>query len=274
MLHDIGKLSTTDLPLDRLDRLAHAPGAAQETMQTNRTNRSEARSRLRTLLQRHDAATCLDEEREAQRAAEELVAHHPHCWRSLFWLAYLDTQVARRGSLAPKSTPSEPAAATAAPEASQGSGVTGPEDRRGLLARAQEHLNRARLAHPSPSARELSSFQALQALIHQLHLVSDESAARRALHQAALQRQLAAAVRTDPHNPAVWVMLGIDFVVRGDQTGALPELLAGHALLCRAHEALQALPDRSRTTFFNAEWVPFWLSRVEELLGAGPQEAG
>ena len=203
--------------------------------------RAEFAAELRAALDIHDRASSLEEQAEALDAFQKTAARYPDRWRAHFWTAYEETQIAMLRK-------------RQEPEA----------DLDDYLVRAQHHLSKAEELHKAASERERSSFAALQGLIYRFRAWFDETEAESWRERSSRAIQRAAAI--DPNNPVVLVMISTELVRRGRQDEDYSLLLAASHLMRRGQEAAATISDRSQTTFFNSEWIQFWLPSAEKTL--------
>ncbi len=196
---------------------------------------------LRAALDIHEKSSSLEEQAKALEAFRKTVERHPGRWLAHFWTAYEETQIAMLRK-------------RAKPEA----------DFNDYLERAQNHLAKAQELHTSATDRERSSFAVLQGLIYRFHAWFDEAEEESWSARSAQAVQTGAKI--DPDNPTVLVMLATELTNRGRQDKDYILLLAGIQLMNRVQHELEAVPDRSETTYFNSEWIQFWLPGAEEAI--------
>lgn len=248
--------SVCHLPLLLLLLLAVLLPASAATAEEGAEAGHDAAAAVAAALALHEEATDFAGEQKALDAFELAVEHHPDDFHANFWLAYLETQVARL--------------------VLQGAGEG---DGPALLDSAQAHIDHAGGlldAAEGDHARERSSLEALQHLTYLFRANSDQEAA--AEWQEKRDQALKSAIVTDPTNPVVWILTGTGMASQARQAGDPGGLIAAHALLLRAQEAASELEEagkpRSETTFFNSEWLPFWLPRLEQAIGGLGQGGG
>lgn len=200
-------------------------------------------SDLRAALALHDAASSLEAQAEALVAFRQVTERHPGQWLGHFWTAYEETQIHMLHSRQ----------------------QTG-DDLGAYLDRAQAHLDKARHLATEATPRERSSLAALQSLIYSFRSRFDA-----AQHETWRQRRRASlfeSAKLDPDNPVLLVFIATELTGQARREESWRPLVAARALFIQAQRQADDIADRSQTTFFNAEWIQFWLPSAQGMLEA------
>ena len=202
---------------------------------------------MKEALTIHYTTTSVMGEIEALNAFKSLSKKYPNQWLPDYWAAYLCTQVARL----------------------KGRVDNFPEDLdpRALIFEAQQHFDSANKRLP-----QQSDFHMLQGFINNFqNWIVAETEEDKERYTQLRKIEFKAAARLNPKNPLLMVLNGIDLTGE-DKT--YQEVIAGIILLEKADEIFSAAPNRSMTTYWNKDFIPFWKSRAEKRLETLLNEAG
>ena len=192
----------------------------------------------------HDQADSAAEEARALEAFRALIDRYPDEWLAPYWTAYLATQVARLESRV-DDFPSD-------------------LDPRALVRESRERLEQARKRAGAMNDDLQSDFYMLEGLIFNFHsTILATSEKEKADWQDRARRSYDQALRLNPRNPLLQVLVGIDLFQK-DRTSR--EVIAGLALLDHALTTFEKAPNRALTTYWNKDFIPFWRARGEARL--------
>ncbi len=192
----------------------------------------------------HDTASTVASEFKALDAFRALSAKYEQAWLPPYWTAYLCTQVARLKGRAPDF----------------------PEDvdAKALVHEAQRYFDQADKNLPDKNDVQKSDFHALQGFIYGwMGWIVADSEEQKERYRGLTTKEYQAAVRTNPDNPLLFVLFGINLM---SNDAEYQEIVAARALLQYANEIFQQAPKRAMTTQWNQEFIPFWKERAEKKL--------
>ncbi|MBX7150348.1 hypothetical protein K1X84_01820 [bacterium] len=203
---------------------------------------------MKTALTIHDTSSTLESEMMAINAFEKAAERYPLQWLSCFWASYVHSQIAR---LYIRDKKSDAAVQS--------------------FKQAQFYFDQIKVKAKSMTVREKSSTMALQSLIYllQINYLPQKNLQKDAANELSTKAsgELIKAIQTDPANPVVWVMIGVNLIRDGKQDKDIKKTVAGKVLLEAAEREFKSTAEhRSKTTNFNSEWLPFWIPEANRQL--------
>jgi|GEM_PF-5996441 len=199
---------------------------------------------MKAALTIHDTTKTVRGEIEAMNAFKALSKKYSGQWLPDYWAAYLCTQVARlKGRVDDFPDDLDP---------------------RALIYEAQQHFDTADKRLPQKSTTQQSDFHMLQGFIYNFqNWIVAETEEEKERYTQLRKVEYKAAARLNPRNPLLMVLNGIALTGE-DKT--YQEVIAGIVLMEKADEIFSAAPNRSMTTYWNKDFIPFWKSRAEKRL--------
>lgn len=203
---------------------------------------SNYKSAMKRALTIHDTASSFASEKIALKAFEEVSQKYDDQWLGHYWTAYMFTQV---GRLVKRTNQSE--------------------DPMAYIDNAQKHLDKAYELLENKSDENRSAIHTLQILVYKFRGWFDEPIKDKYTEMA--KAEFIKAAKANPENPLLYVMSGTELINEGQQDKDLRKVYAGKILLQTAKAKFaQTKIDRSETTHWNSEWIPFWLPYADKLL--------
>ncbi len=199
---------------------------------------------IESALAVHDTASSVASEMAALEAFRELTTRYQKEWLPPYWTAYLCTQVARlkgRASDFPVNL-----------------------DPKALIDEAQEQFHKANARTPDKDDILKSDFHMLQGFIYGWReWITASSEEEKEKYRAMRQAEYDRAMRLNPENPLMYVMVGIQLQ---DEPRDHNDALAAVALLNYAEEIFSRAARRSLTTYWNRDFIPYWRSEARKKL--------
>lgn len=192
----------------------------------------------------HDTTKSVSGEIIALQRFKEVCKKYPEEWLPNYWTAYLLTQVARlkgRADDFPKDM-----------------------DPGQLIRDSQQYFDRANQLLANKNDGQTSDFHVLQGFIYGWFstIVADSEGEKERYSDLQKEHYRLAAI-ANHNNPIIYVLIGINLT--NDQED-YRRVLAGIAMLNYADEIFSRKPQRSLTTYWNKDFIPFWRSRAEKKL--------
>jgi len=192
-------------------------------------------------LEVHESSKSPKEQLRGLEQMEQVTKAYPEEWLPLFWAAYQCTQMSMlkdREDYPEQLDPSE------------------------LLDRSETYLGKARgLVEADPNDTIQSDIYALQSLIYTFREGSASDSIQSNSYSTLKREAWHAALKLYPDNPTMMVFAATQLARSNDATFA--ELVGAAQLMKQANAQFEEAGERSMTTYFNKEWIPFWLPWIE-----------
>lgn len=206
---------------------------------------SSYKTAMKNALTIHDTASSVHSEIKSLEAFEKVTRDFPDEWLGHYWTAYILTQVARLKTrvddfpehLVPKE----------------------------MLLKSQKHWDKAHDLREGLSKNERSDLHFLQGFLYfsNFRLFAETEEEKKKFNKLE-KEEYKEALKLNPQNPSYYVNRGIRMIFENDDN--YEDLVTAIGLLDHANEVFSAVSERSETTYFSKDFIPFWRGQAEKKL--------
>lgn len=201
----------------------------------------ELAPKMKDALQLHEISKTPKEQLKGLRAMESLTIEFPNEWLPNFWAGYFSTQMVMLKDQ---------------------EGYPKELNVQKLMEKSLAYIEKAeKISDGSVSDQVKSDIYALRSLALNFMELNEEDPKKRAELKQQKKEQSELAVFTNPESPTMMVFAATELARKEDIGYA--EAIASVELMKRANERFAQKPNRAMTTFFNQEWIQFWLPYLE-----------
>ncbi|MEO9802777.1 MAG: hypothetical protein ABJF04_06000 [Reichenbachiella sp.] len=198
---------------------------------------------IKEALYIHDTASTLSSELVAREAFQKLTNKYPNEWLGFYWLAYLNTQIARLDGIVddfPKDL-----------------------DSKQLIRESLDLHKKSYKLKKNKTDAEESDFLALEGFIYgwfSYRLAENEE--QKSQYDVKKISKYKKAISLNPKNPLMYVLAATPLARSEDYN----DILASLALFDAAESTFNQAENRGMTTYWNKDFIGYWRSQAEKNL--------